>query len=61
MKYQTYTKYKPSGVEWIGDIPDDWSEEKLKSYFKFKKGKNSQKYNKEYIGDEKNFGNYPPY
>ena len=20
MKYQTYTKYKPSGVEWIGFI-----------------------------------------
>jgi len=24
MKYQIYTKYKPSGVEWIGDVPDDW-------------------------------------
>ena len=23
-KLQTYPKYKPSGVEWLGDIPSDW-------------------------------------
>ena len=30
MKYQTYTKYKPSGIEWIGDIPKDWEVRKMK-------------------------------
>jgi type I restriction enzyme, S subunit len=26
----TYSKYKPSGVEWIGDIPEHWEVKKLK-------------------------------
>ena len=24
MKYQTYPNYKPSGVEWLGDVPVGW-------------------------------------
>ncbi|MEY3280568.1 MAG: hypothetical protein RL674_553, partial [Pseudomonadota bacterium] len=24
MKYQTYPNYKPSGVEWLGDVPEHW-------------------------------------
>ena len=24
MKYSTYPKYKPSGVEWFGDVPEHW-------------------------------------
>ncbi|MGB7070531.1 MAG: restriction endonuclease subunit S [Pyrinomonadaceae bacterium] len=27
---ETYKSYKPSGVEWIGDIPADWNVKKLK-------------------------------
>jgi Restriction endonuclease S subunits len=27
---KTYEKYKPSGVEWIGDIPEHWEVKKLK-------------------------------
>jgi type I restriction enzyme S subunit len=27
---QTYDKYKPSGVDWIGDIPEHWEVKKLK-------------------------------
>lgn len=23
-KYQTYPKYKPSGIDWLGDLPDGW-------------------------------------
>ena len=24
-KYQKYAEYKDSGVEWLGDIPEEWS------------------------------------
>ena len=24
MKRRTYPKYKPSGIEWLGEIPDHW-------------------------------------
>ena len=24
MKYQSYPVYKESGVEWVGDVPNDW-------------------------------------
>ena len=30
MSYKTYENYKDSGIEWIGDIPQDWSVIKLK-------------------------------
>lgn len=23
-KYKTYSKYKPSGIDWLGEIPDGW-------------------------------------
>jgi len=29
--YKRYKKYKPSGVEWIGEIPDGWDIHKLKN------------------------------
>lgn len=29
-KYELYPKYKPSGVEWIGEIPEGWEVRKLK-------------------------------
>ena len=32
MKYKPYPAYKPSGVEWIGEIPEEWDVNKLK-YF----------------------------
>ena len=25
-----YPKYKPSGIEWIGEIPEKWNVKKLK-------------------------------
>jgi type I restriction enzyme, S subunit len=28
-------KMKPSGVEWIGDIPEEWEVRKLKSILKY--------------------------
>ena len=30
-KYKTYEKYKPSGVEWLGEIPEHWEVRRLKS------------------------------
>ncbi|MBU3979299.1 restriction endonuclease subunit S [Patescibacteria group bacterium] len=29
-KYQTYPKYKPSGINWLGDIPEGWEVKYLK-------------------------------
>ena len=29
-KYNTYPKYKPSGIDWLGDIPEGWEVKKLK-------------------------------
>ena len=39
----TYSKYKPSGVEWIGEIPEHWEVEKLK-YLSNVRGSNVDKH-----------------
>lgn len=31
-------KKKDSGIEWLGEIPEEWEVQRLKSYFNFKKG-----------------------
>ncbi|NOQ36877.1 MAG: restriction endonuclease subunit S, partial [Methylococcaceae bacterium] len=31
-KYQAYAEYKDSGVEWLGDIPENWLATFLKRY-----------------------------
>jgi type I restriction enzyme, S subunit len=28
-KYKPYSKYKPSGIEWIGEIPERWEEKRI--------------------------------
>lgn len=30
MKFPAYSRYKPSGVEWLGDVPEHWELKKLK-------------------------------
>lgn len=30
MQFQTYEKYKPSGIDWLGEIPDGWEVKRLK-------------------------------
>lgn len=30
MKHRPYPKYKPSGVEWLGDVPEHWSVKAIK-------------------------------
>lgn len=48
---------KDSGVEWIGEIPDNWKKQWLKKLYSFQKGKNAARYTSEYIGLNK--GEYP--
>ena len=38
MSFPRYPKYKPSGVEWLGDVPVGWEVKPLRSVFKFSKG-----------------------
>jgi type I restriction enzyme, S subunit len=35
MKYKTYPKMKDSGIDWVGDIPEEWKVTKLKYACKF--------------------------
>lgn len=37
-RYKSYPEYKPSGVEWLGDIPADWEIGRLKNFAKIKNG-----------------------
>jgi type I restriction enzyme, S subunit len=39
MKLKQYPKYKDSGVQWIGDIPEDWEIQRFKIKFRTNKGK----------------------
>lgn len=52
---------KESGVEWIGKMPKIWDIKKLKTLFRFEKGKKAGLFTKEYVGDPKNIGEYPVY
>lgn len=46
---EQYDKYKPSGVEWIGEIPEHWDLKRIKYEVDYQKGKNP----KELTFDEK--------
>lgn len=54
-----YPKYKDSGVEWLGEIPEGWNLSKLKYWSLYKKGKYASILTKDYIG--LNIGEYPVY
>lgn len=60
-KYSIYPEYTDSGIEWLGKIPKGWSLEKLKNSFDFEKWKNAALFTQDYIGQEKNLGEYPVY
>jgi type I restriction enzyme S subunit len=60
-QHRRYAKYKDTGIVWLREVPEGWEVKKLKNAFIFTKGKNSQLYTKEFIGDEKNKGDYPVY
>lgn len=42
-KLKPYTKYKDSGVDWLGEIPSDWTEKKFKIIFRERTEKNQPK------------------
>jgi type I restriction enzyme S subunit len=52
-------KMKPSGVEWIGDVPEGWKITMLKYLFTYEKGKNAATYTQEFIADH--LGEFPVY
>ncbi len=56
-----YSSYRATGIPWLGEVPSGWEVKKLKNGFSFRKGKNSQIYTKEFIGDSQNQGDYPVY
>lgn len=39
MKYKKYPIYKDSGVEWLGDIPEEWKITKVKHLFNLGRGR----------------------
>ncbi|MGV2894531.1 restriction endonuclease subunit S [Achromobacter sp. AGC78] len=47
-----YASYKPSGVPWLGDVPSDWTVEKLKFFAKFAGGGTPSKDEPIYWGGE---------
>lgn len=47
-----YASYNPSGVPWLGDIPSDWTAEKLKFFAKFVGGGTPSKDEPIYWGGE---------
>ena len=38
MKWRPYPKYKPSGVGWLGDVPEHWEVKRLKYIFWLQRG-----------------------
>jgi type I restriction enzyme S subunit len=50
-------KMKPSGVDWLGDVPEHWEVKKLSWLFSYSKGTNAALLTKDYIGQ--NQGDYP--
>jgi len=50
---------KPSGIEWLGDVPEHWEIRKLSQLFRAGKGKNGQLLTKEFCAG--NEGEYPVY
>jgi len=43
MKYKKYLKYKSSGIEWLGEIPEHWEVKRLGQYFQERNEKVSDK------------------
>ncbi len=58
MKLQKYPKYKDSGVEWLGEIPEGWETQKIKYLGKMFAGLSDKKgddFSKEYSKDKEPF------
>jgi len=55
MRFKQYPKYKESGIQWIGKIPQDWETFKFKIKFNYKKGKTIEEL------EEDNLDGFLPY
>ena len=38
MNYPAYAEYKPSGIDWLGDVPEHWEVKPLKRIFQVLNG-----------------------
>lgn len=56
MKLKPYPKYKPSGVEWLGDVPADWAILALKYVVSMQSGEQITAEDIDSIGDYPVFG-----
>jgi len=56
MKYPAYPKYKPSGVEWLGDVPEHWEIKKIRHIALLKSGENITSEQLDDVGDYPVFG-----
>ena len=50
-------RLKPSGVEWLGDVPEHWEVKKLRLLFRYAKGRRAAELTNEYIG--RHSGSFP--
>jgi type I restriction enzyme S subunit len=50
MSFPRYPKYKDSGVEWLGEVPEGWVTEKVKYFTRFVGGGTPSRDNPEYWG-----------
>lgn len=48
---QQYDSYKPSGIDWIGDIPSHWEHKRLRYVCEFRNGYTPSKANDEFWSD----------
>ena len=48
MSFPRYPKYKPSGVEWLGDVPEHWEVASLRYYANFCTGSTPDRNNSDY-------------
>jgi type I restriction enzyme S subunit len=42
MSFPRYPAYKPSGVEWLGEVPQHWEVKKLKNIASFTGGRHAK-------------------
>ncbi len=52
MNYTAYPKYKPSAIDWLGDIPDRWEVKRLKYVSRIITGNTPSKSNDDNYSDE---------
>ncbi|MTI95756.1 MAG: restriction endonuclease subunit S [Firmicutes bacterium] len=59
-KYKPYEKYKDSGIEWIGQVPEHWGETKIKHIAKINKRALPESTPNDYIIDYVDIGSVTP-